>query len=97
MYKIPFPVVEPGKPAWKKIKQHFGDDVFNSDGTLNREKLGKIIFGDEAKRKLLNSITHPEIYKAMGWKVISYFFKGKLLVLLTIISFLPHSLPCHSP
>ena len=37
-------VVEPGKPAWKKIRQEFGDEVFNEDETLDREKLGQVRF-----------------------------------------------------
>lgn len=54
-----FLVVEPGKPVWKKIRQHFGDDVFNEDQTLNREKLGQVIFDDVEKRRTLNRLTHP--------------------------------------
>lgn len=52
-------VVEPGKPVWKKIRQHFGDEVFNDDQTLNRDKLGQVIFDDVEKRRLLNRLTHP--------------------------------------
>ena len=55
----------------------FGDDVIQANGEINREKLGQIIFADSAKRKLLNSITHPEIYKSMLWKVMKAFFSGK--------------------
>lgn len=54
-------VVEPGKPAWKEIVEAFGDGVLNPDRTVNRKKLGEIIFNDESKRKALNEITHPRI------------------------------------
>lgn len=57
-----FVVVEPGKPTWRKIKDHFGEEVFNADETLNREKLGQVIFDDVEKRRELNRITHPVIH-----------------------------------
>jgi dephospho-CoA kinase len=39
----------------------FGEDVLNTDGTLNRRQLGAIIFADEAKRQKLNQLLHPFI------------------------------------
>lgn len=72
-----FAVVQPGTNGWKKIRQHFGSDVFLPNGELNREKLGQVIFNDAEKRKVLNSITHPEIYKAIAWKVVKNFLLGK--------------------
>lgn len=55
-----------------KIKKNFGEDIY-IDNTLNREKLGKIIFENSEKRKLLNEITHPEIYN----KIKKYIMEGK--------------------
>ncbi|XP_042901533.1 dephospho-CoA kinase isoform X2 [Parasteatoda tepidariorum] len=69
-------VVEPGKTATKKIRKEFGDAVFNSDGTLNRQKMGQIVFSQPDKRRLLNSFTHPEIYKSIMWKCLKLFFLG---------------------
>ncbi|HTL42486.1 MAG TPA: dephospho-CoA kinase [Pseudolysinimonas sp.] len=54
-------VVEPGTPALARIAHEFGPDVLAPDGSLDRAALGAIIFSDEAKRLLLNSITHPAI------------------------------------
>lgn len=54
-------VVEPNTPGLAQIVEEFGSNVLNDDGTLDRKKLGAIIFGDEAKRQLLNSIVHPLI------------------------------------
>lgn len=70
-------VVEPGRPAWRKIIQHFGDDILHEDQTLNRDKMAQIIFNDASKRRLLNSITHPEIYKSIVWSVIRLFLTGE--------------------
>ena len=52
-------VVEPGTIGLKKIAETFGNDVILSSGELNRSKLGGIVFRDETKRQLLNSIVHP--------------------------------------
>jgi dephospho-CoA kinase len=52
-------VVEQGTEGLKQIIDHFGDDVLQPDGSLDRKKLGRIVFNDEAKRQLLNSIVHP--------------------------------------
>ncbi|KAF4611906.1 hypothetical protein D9613_004403 [Agrocybe pediades] len=69
-------VVEPGTPALAKIKRTFGDEVLLPDGTLDRKKLGSIIFNDEAKRKQLNAIVHPAVRRAMFWQVLGYWVRG---------------------
>lgn len=54
--------VEPGKPAWKDILDYFGSQVFNEDRSVDRKKLGRIVFQDPAKRKKLEVFTHPRIH-----------------------------------
>ncbi len=54
-------VVEPGQPAWHEIVGEFGRDVVSPDGTLDRRKLGAIVFADPERRKRLEAITHPAI------------------------------------
>lgn len=56
-------VVEPGRPALRKIAQRFGDAVFAADGTLDRKALADIVFHDPEALQALNDITHPEIRK----------------------------------
>jgi len=56
-------VILPYKPARKKIVKLFGEDILRNDLTIDREKLGKIVFTDQALLKKLNEITHPEIIK----------------------------------
>lgn len=58
-------VVKPGKVAYKKIVAHFGYQLLNSDKTINRKKLGKIVFSNVKKREILNKIIHPQIRKEM--------------------------------
>jgi len=56
-------VILPYKPAWKKIVKLFRENISKNDLTINREKLGKIVFANQALLKKLNEITHPEIIK----------------------------------
>lgn len=54
-------VVLPQQPAWKDIVELFGQQILNPDQSLNREKLGKIVFSNPDCLKELNRITHPRI------------------------------------
>ena len=62
-------VVEPGKPAWKDIIGYFGDEVIRKDGAIDRKRLSKIVFRDPAKRKKLESFTHPPILEEFARQV----------------------------
>jgi dephospho-CoA kinase len=57
--KLAREVVQPGTKGLDQIRQVFGEYVFSSDGALNRQKLGEIIFNDPAKRLELEGIVHP--------------------------------------
>jgi dephospho-CoA kinase len=54
-------VVLPGSPGLRSVAEVFGEEVLNTDGTLNRRQLGAIVFADEAKRQKLNQLLHPFI------------------------------------
>lgn len=70
-------MVQPDKPAWRVIIGTFGVDVLNDDRSINRERLGSIIFDNEEERRALNRITHPYIQSAIVWELIKYFLKGE--------------------
>ncbi|MDI1435229.1 MULTISPECIES: dephospho-CoA kinase [Polyangium] len=53
--------VAPGTSGLTEIIKLFGEGVLRHDGTLDRSKLGSIVFGDEEKRRALNRILHPRI------------------------------------
>ena len=57
-------VVAPGTPGMKAVVAAFGEEILNSDGALDRVKLGAIVFADEPKRRQLNSLLHPFIISA---------------------------------
>jgi len=65
-------VVAPGTPGLRSVTEAFGSSVLRDDGTLNRERLGEIVFGDEAKRNKLNSILHPMIIAAQDETVRAF-------------------------
>ncbi|MQS51406.1 dephospho-CoA kinase [Companilactobacillus mishanensis] len=56
-------IVEPGTPGLEQIAEHFGDRILNSDGSLNRAKLGKIVFNNSDELQALTQITGPIIRK----------------------------------
>ena len=62
-------VVEPGKPALAAIVEEFGPGVLRADGSLDRAKLGELVFADEAARAKLNAIVHPAV-RALSAKLI---------------------------
>uniref|UniRef100_A0A674GZQ1 Dephospho-CoA kinase domain-containing protein n=2 Tax=Taeniopygia guttata TaxID=59729 RepID=A0A674GZQ1_TAEGU len=77
-------VVQPHSKAHQQILQHFGPEILLENGEINREALGSIIFSQPEKRRLLNSITHPEILKEMLKQVLKYFVLGYRYVILDI-------------
>ena len=52
-------VVEPGTPGLAAVVEAFGESVLAADGSLDRPKLGEIVFADPERRALLNGIVHP--------------------------------------
>lgn len=51
----------PGAKSYDAIVQAFGNEILNEDQTINRPILGEIVFHDETKLSLLNSITHKNV------------------------------------
>src|SRR5689334_7962815 len=57
-------VVAAGSTGLRAVAEAFGDQILRPDGSLDRARLGAIVFGDEEKRLLLNSLLHPFIIAA---------------------------------
>jgi len=51
--------MEPNRPAWEAIVDHFGQDILNLDKTINRQKLGVTVFSNAKERAYLNNLLHP--------------------------------------
>ena len=73
-------VVEPGEPALAEIARVFGREVIKEDGSLDRGRLGRIVFQDAGKRKLLESILHPVIRERMEERLEAARREGKVKI-----------------
>jgi len=67
--KIAHTVMEVGRPAYQDIVREFGESVLAGDRSIDRLKLGAIVFSDEARRKRLNEIVHPRVIEAQNDKL----------------------------
>ncbi len=77
-------VVEIGKPAYNQIVDVFGVEILQEDHTLDRGKLGALIFSDPKRREQLNKIVHPEVRKEMLLQVEEEKKQGAKAVVLDI-------------
>ncbi|MEK4537759.1 dephospho-CoA kinase [Peribacillus sp. FSL K6-1552] len=77
-------VVEPGEEAYHQVVKAFGEDILLVDGNIDRVKLGSIIFHDQEKRLLLNSIVHPAVRKWMRLKTEKALAAGEETVFMDI-------------
>ena len=62
-------VVTPNSEGLKSVVENFGPEVLKPEGSLDRQKLGALVFADEVKRRQLNSILHPLIIAAQDEKI----------------------------
>jgi len=58
-------VTAPGSPALAEIARAFGSEMITEQGTLDRKRLGFLVFGDPGARRRLEQITHPRIRAEM--------------------------------
>lgn len=77
-------VVNPGEKAYREIIETFGRDILLEDQTLDRKKLGAIVFTEEEKRRKLNNIVHPAIREKMIEQRDAYEAAGEKCVVLDI-------------
>src|SRR5688572_29817646 len=59
-------VVAPNTKGLKLLVESFGEKILQPGGELDRAKLGAIVFANESKRQLLNSIVHPLVIEAQN-------------------------------
>lgn len=73
-----------GGRALGAVRQAFGDGVFQPDGTLDRAKLGAVVFTNEEKRRQLNAILHPMIMEEMERAIERCREEGAPIVILDV-------------
>lgn len=74
-------VVEPGTPCLAEIEAYFGSDILHDDGSLNRKKLGALVFSDASALEALNKMTHARIAEAGQRVMLALAEQGKHIVL----------------
>jgi len=65
-------LIRSGSPAWKKLVKDFGSEILNPDQSINRRRLGNMVFGDAALLAKLNSIIHPGVINEISAKILRY-------------------------
>jgi dephospho-CoA kinase len=62
-------VTMPGTPVLKGLVDRFGEGILDGSGQLDRAALARLVFGDEEKLRLINSLTHPAIFSEIMKRV----------------------------
>lgn len=68
-------VIAPGGPGVQPVIEEFGDAIL-TDGAIDREKLGALVFNDEEKRRYLNGVVHPIIQRRVAEECAQQFQSG---------------------
>lgn len=61
--RIGHEIMQPGMPILIELSMVFGEDILSDNGVLNRKKLAEAAFADPQNKKMLDSITHKEIFE----------------------------------
>lgn len=80
-------VVEPGRKAYQLLVDSFKNDIpdlLNEDKTINRAALGRAVFGNPERLRILNRITHAAVKKEMAWQLIAQYVLGAKAVVLDV-------------
>jgi dephospho-CoA kinase len=67
--KVGHEIYLPGNEAWQQVTTAFGRDILAPDRTIDRKKLGAIVFGSDDARKKLNAIVHPLMFKDIDRRI----------------------------
>ena len=82
--KVARKVVEPNSQGAKEIRKAFGSDVFKKDGSLNRQKLGELVFSNTENRKKLDELLQPLIKIMILEEIEAYRQKGENMIVLDL-------------
>jgi dephospho-CoA kinase len=70
--KIAREIVLPGSEMLIRLSAAFGEGILREDGSLDRKKLGEIVFSDPEKRKALDALTHGKILELIQERILRY-------------------------
>jgi dephospho-CoA kinase len=80
--KVGHEAYQPGTETWKEVVVAFGQEVVAADGSIDRKKLGAIVFGDPEALTRLNQIVHPRMHNMMADRIEEYRRQGVKVVVL---------------
>ena len=86
--RVAWELQKPGQKCYEEIVEHFGTGILNEDKTINRSKLGQIVFCDNAELCVLNDIMHPAVKAEIQSRILKerekntklFFLEAALLV-----------------
>jgi len=79
--KVGHEVFKPGTKAWQEVVDAFGQGIISADGTIDRRKLGEIVFSNPGARAKLNQVMHPLIYEQAKSRIEEYGKKGAAIII----------------
>ncbi len=80
--KVGHEALKPEGEVWRKVISAFGKHIVTPNGHIDREKLGRIVFGNPEARERLNHITHPPMYEMVKAQLEEYRRQGMGVVVL---------------
>ncbi|MDP3486934.1 MAG: dephospho-CoA kinase [Bacillota bacterium] len=78
--KVGRELMEPGREVYTQVVNHFGPSIISADGTIDRLKLGTMVFDNKHELEKLDSLTHPAIISEMERRFKEYCDQGECLV-----------------
>lgn len=75
--KVGHAIYQPGGPAYADVVAAFGEGILAGDRTVDRRKLGTLVFADPAALARLNSIVHPRMFQRMREMVVELRGRGE--------------------
>jgi dephospho-CoA kinase len=77
-------VIAAGTEATAAIAARFGADVLAPDGSVDRSRLGPVVFADPSARRGLDAIVHPAVYRAIGAALRGFEMLGYTMVVVDV-------------
>ena len=78
-------LLELNQPGYQKVVVHFGDDLLNKDGQIDRLKLRRIVFNDEDEKHWLEAALHPMIYQQAQQQIELYQYAPYVIVVIPLL------------
>lgn len=72
---------EPGEPVFEAMVEAFGPSIVAEDGTLDRQAVADIVFGDDEALKTLNGIVHPAVGAAIADRLVELAETDEVVIL----------------